>query len=397
MLLVGNYKQSKGTTFELIGADSLLEYIEDDPNIQLKLVKQSEDNYFTETLQPSDIAWLAEDFHYVKDIIERFPVKSSAARRTLVFRRSNWKLTQLAPLVENVYNFPVFDLETGNMVESSDVDAIIGRYGVLSGHIDPTIDDKRFADLLVGTTTGFLKSLLQKIIRTRARLVAGFNAEDAVVGVFWRLLTHPGNLVPNLRKFVSGAESAPKRVAVSIIEDSYTDQQEYILALLIASRAADLGATIGNEAFHKFAEWLKVAAFSPYVYRYELEPIEIRDTLSKLLNEIGAFKTDIYMFAWAKHYRYEKIVLPDSKRMEDMPLWHAIDQHTNPNFAHLIQWDVVDYVEMFRLIWTQISGVNYRRSTIDETDPFVLAVREAQEIYWHLMIKNTKDRVSYHI
>ena len=61
-----------------------------------------------------------------------------------------------------------------------------------------------------------------------------YYAADVVLLVSLSLLMlHPGAFVPHIKTFVSGAEGALKRLAVTICEDSHTEDDVAILSLLV--------------------------------------------------------------------------------------------------------------------------------------------------------------------
>ena len=76
------------------------------------------------------------------------------------------------------------------------------------------------------------KSLLQKIIRFRAEnivLLTGEKYPPEIVFVcsFVELLLHPGSFVPDIQRYVTGMESAFKRLIVILYEDAFFEKNEY--------------------------------------------------------------------------------------------------------------------------------------------------------------------------
>ena len=80
------------------------------------------------------------------------------------------------------------------------------------------------------------KSLMQKILRTRCTHVewvgTEYLAKEVLATSFCMLLVHPGAFVPNIQRFVSGTESALKRLAVEICEDAHLEYRALITSLL---------------------------------------------------------------------------------------------------------------------------------------------------------------------
>lgn len=186
---------------------------------------------------------------------------TNARRHTLFFLREFWTINTTTHTLSSA-NFLTFDIETGEIFKSGvpPTDArrihsfdIPSKFGIrVSSRVTPlafdallgvaqsvlrryglgvTLDEDFAA--LKKATSGFtpagFKSLMQKLIRFRPQTVLlphedePLNAEVVLILSMVLLFNHPGSFVPDIKRFVSGAESVTKRLLVIIYEDSYFD------------------------------------------------------------------------------------------------------------------------------------------------------------------------------
>lgn len=227
---------------------------------------------------------LSGDRLLVKDVREMFPRKPGSTgirgRQTLIFYRQYWKVvvthkqsTSHEGLVIDVakgvvrtkakadksHNIIIFDdipktlKKSGKSwvaTETHSVGFMVKDKGMKwdSGTIDEIIlelHDERSKEDVVKVrnsmkkfTCAGHKSLLQKIIRfTPEKIDIGGGAvypADFVLSIsIGELLLSAGSFVPDIQRFVSGLESLTKRLAVSIFEDSYADEdsKKHLLTL----------------------------------------------------------------------------------------------------------------------------------------------------------------------
>ena len=97
---------------------------------------------------------------------------------------------------------------------------------VLKMHPSYTINDINHIKYGCRTfTPAAYKSLLQKIIRFRASKITieeyTYDSSFVLSTILVILLLHPGSFVPDIQRFVSGKESAFKRLVITLFEDSY--------------------------------------------------------------------------------------------------------------------------------------------------------------------------------
>ena len=263
------------------------------------------------------------------------------------------------------------------------------------------------------TPPSFHKSLIQKIIRTRARSIVFYNgdtydAAEVLLVSFVTLFLHPGAFVPALQTFVTGAEGALKRLAVSICEDSWVSDGDKLLSLYLGAYLAKNYRTDFRNWFGSFVltSWMELAleAFrSKLLFDYStksIAPLENKDSWYLcyfMLDTLKSFKTDINMLSWIasnegkpRARNNEKI-----KRIKELPIAHFIDQHLWPELAYfchpsMINDDEVDFSGLFGRIWDYSSGINPRSHIylktnfgLDETrNLFLIKLRKAQWLVW---------------
>ena len=128
------------------------------------------------------------------------------------------------------------------------------------------IEDETVIDEIRNSTNYFTpaayKSLIQKIIRFRPDTVSvnnkTYNTLLFLCVSCTRLLQSPGSFVPDIQRYVSGLESAAKRIAVSIFEDSYTENYEGLLSLLSGALLAQRAKT-WSPTSNVVKKWLETA------------------------------------------------------------------------------------------------------------------------------------------
>jgi hypothetical protein len=379
-------------------------YLQEVP-LRIRIVKL-EGAFFTEKLDQSTIDRLVKgnpddpngfwDLSYVYNIIPRKP-GSRAARHTLIFRPGNWQLYN-APL-ENLGEFSgiVVDLDQGNFyaVEQSKVDYVVNvsdvKFGIRTGrgvgypNIEPW-------SLLNWASPSIHKSLIQKIIRTGTSEIThdgtSYSGSSVLRTSFLMLLKHPGAFVPDIQRFVTGQESALKRLAVSICEDSYTEQYNEIMCLLTAALLTQVNKE-WKPTHAQIDRWLILAEQSradkrrfTYSTREHVFPSEYNYyTVSYLLlRELRSFETDINMLSTITG-KYEVGGL----LVESIPLIHCIDQHNITDIGYYLpEGTVGKFTDLFKMIWDKSSGINPRRGQTLVNDNTLKCIRFAQKSIWDI-------------
>lgn len=412
-----------------------------DTDIYVKFLKIDGNNFFYEALTAEQIAQLIsgnpnrEDGSWnIKEVYDMFPGKPGTKpnRRTLVFRPNNWRLLVIRDDIdqfEGIY----FDLDNFQLksdlvrkplggilrriVFESESKTIIPDLGVYSsvGSSSLTLDDvfsvcekyvdrkslEEFKEVLNWFPPSVHKSLIQKLIRTRCKDVefsgTVYPAIIPLLVSFSMLITHPGAFVPNIQRYVTGAESAIKRLAVSICEDSYTEDFNVLLSLYVCALIKQRYKT-WNPSKTTVEKWIKTMIDSQgdsrsfdYNWRDFEENITVIDELTAsylVLQEIKSFHSDIKMVgSIAQNLGRASEPIIDIK-MEVMPLVHCIDHHSYGDIGHWMPYTQTPYPELFGKIWDRVVGVNPRYpkyadyvNTMEE-DAFVQFVRQAQVNLW---------------
>lgn len=285
---------------------------------------------------------------------------------------------------------------------------------------DETVDS--FAEEIEPFEGGYYKSLMQKIMRSAALQVysdkQSWYGPIALCVDFVLLVNHPGAFHPDLQTFVSGAESAFKRAAVTILEDSYISRPEPLVRLLTRAILCKQHHKVWIPTLDDVVDSLDTilkAYYSDSVFDYpefvkENTPILPRDPLDAKwcvhaqLTECGSFKGDIAMVAhivankWATaHLGRDEIVIIREK----IPLIHAIDMHSIPDYVYCFDWsslNALGYLSFEQVVgstWKYSSAYNPRRraSLPSATNtPFVGLLRIAQQRTYDLLRKNPRTQ-----
>lgn len=383
---------------------------------------------------------------------EMFPRKpgSKAKRHTLFFLRSFWKIivnynvsTSFSGLVFNLETLEIrdtqvdesagqiliFDKPSSFAIICSETSATEQEIWdlVLKLHSDYKQDDlNKVRDVLTIFTPGAYKSLMQKIIRFRPNQIVLtdeliYDSLFVLHIVFVLLLLHPGSFVPDIQRYVTGLESATKRLAVTICEDSYADKSMIprITQLCVCAYLAQM-KTGWKPTLYSIEKWLSLAK-KAYMYTtyfdydiergLEYEAFTLENSQSYLefasafLEVIKSFEGDIGLFRDIAVSYPSVIKKSDFKNYpEYMSIIHCIDQHWAPNIAYLYEPEDLkeiigiklnNFGPLFKKIFQEVTGMNPRKSRyLDnfEEQPFVTQTRLAQYYYYRLLTRQTTSR-----
>lgn len=393
---------------------------------------------------------------------------TKASRHTLVFRSSIWAVVDRSVVFEGDPDI-TYDMETLSLVDSiSDgshrvQDFLLDKLRMTNDKVmklrvvlpadegdDLSSPDEMYSELtglsleqirseralldpfLSKLTPGVLKSSMQKIIRTGAahvllpwtqllidRVVISSkdilesNSPSSVSGDLYLLLSfeylyrNPGSFVPDLRLFVTGIESAFKRLGVSISEDAYTEDYEALLGLYIAAMIVRSKKS-WRPSIQLLYRWLKLALDAKNNERvFSYDKITVRDAkdieeltcpleeysshhvLYRVLSQLGSLYGDIQMVGTTDGTaRASKWTV---ELMEAMPVEQIIDHHSIPEMSYMLHSERVLREESFhRLhndIFYYVTGLNPRRTDrnhkkeyykeFEQTD-FAKSIRVAQ-------------------
>ena len=240
------------------------------------------------------------------------------------------------------------------------------------------------------TPAGY-KSLLQKLIRVRPGYLkledaSQLVATKALMSTFLMLYESGGSFVPDLQRFVSGKESAFKRLAVSIVEDGYIDDMKLIASMLTDALICQYDRKY-NPSKLKLSACLDVCyavmkdvGYFTYQTDADTRVISIKDVVDEvslsayLIGTIGSFKGDIAMFNTLNTHR---CVSPhmNGATFPSYMLHRCIDHHWAPSVAYLFPHEFVRSMTssvktkevlnpLLRYIWDHSSSINTRRDDI---------------------------------
>jgi hypothetical protein len=264
-------------------------------------------------------------------------------------------------------------------------------------------------------TPALHKSLIQKIIRSNCEYItynpAKFDPKDPNVGDFDRefgsdlvlltswslLLLHAGSFVPDIQRFVRGTESALKRLAISICEDSYTDKYYMIMGLFAGSMVSQVNDKWKPSNILIY-NWMLLAVESRKsrkYFKYDTHgsaPIKEWNpyTVSYLiLSELKSFETDINMVNTITGDYIESSLIDraEARPNPKIPIYHCLDHHSLTEIAYYINLNL-DYPTLFREIFTKVTGVNPRKTLGYIDTEIYKEIAKGQRLLW--LIKDTK-------
>lgn len=378
--------------------------------LKVKFIK-IECKHFMEKLEPSVIEMLLkgneedeEGYWPIREVYELFKPKNkvtNANRHNLTLRPDNWELKRIAPKC-SIFNGPIVlrlkeaGLEKEYNAEKKNI-AVLGEETLISftsgakqeiGIIyqassvitkeslfslsddyltnEEAAECSEIATLIGPFSPSLYKSLMQKIVRTQCSFVVHDNREYSsrafLLVTFILLSVHKGSFNPNKQRFVTGLESATKRLAIIVCEDSYVKDMNDISLLLVDALIKQQDRSWMPPLDH-FAVFFKIAlealdSPSLLIYKTDKEHnIAALSWLDKkgiapyklnavLLKEIGSMSGDINFFS---HLALSPVLMPENKRKEviRMPLISCIDQHCFTSIGHFLPYDEVYIFSLF--------------------------------------------------
>ena len=458
-------------------------------DLMIKFVKIS-GHGFTKKLSEEQINFLLagnkndpDGYWKIRDVYNCIPPNkpgSRARRHTLIFRPSIWSLMLTCELVTSATGLiiSVFDGSSCTKKEITNNDEIMYKIKYnsdvwmneplyilanknrdtplnmesmkkllsMSEHstcaaIDMT-DFDEIRSILSWFTPAVHKSLVQKIIRTGCSIIThkskSYDSLLVLLVSFSMLITSPGSFVPDIQRFVSGLESASKRLAVSIFEDSYTDNPD-VLTSMLASALLIQNVHTWRPTDETILKWLTVALDAQKSYRmyeYRLHPFKsltVRNydyyTVSAMiLFEIKSFKSDISMLNSIATNNGDPNLYVTKELIEKIPLVHCIDYHSLPEIAYYYNTNLMvarnnqdnkksdnslnelPYTELFSRLFSEVTGVNPRKDKYYEfvlnneevimkyhlkyeNMPFVKETRIAQKRLWDMKSSRNTDKI----
>lgn len=426
-----------------------------------------ENNNLTENIEESDKNDVMEQekisIDKVRSLIPGKP-GTNARRHTLAFLRSFWQVYVNKDLVDVYQGNILFDVNTGNLVDENScsnnekIHVIRGdnyEYGIKYNKCKALTEEdlvkniskitgedegknyKKFKKYTSFFTPAAYKSLLQKIIRYRAKNVTFpyyedysikreiIEAKKSLLFSFISLFLSTGSFVPDIQRFVSGKESALKRLIITLYEDSCFEEKDVNLMMSINLSALlyqrNKEYNISKELMDKLLKFLvKIFDNVNYIWygsirlgellnqdlpKININSIELENTfksklkfLSCIIDELKSFYIDLLMLRWcAKHYDdyYKKGNKPQCLYM---PVEHCIDQHWATEYIYFVKNSIIEeyrdrvktqskpFEDIFHDVFIYVTGYNPRKHTHislkevsePEEDSFVQNIRYAQ-------------------
>lgn len=333
----------------------------------------------------------------ISTVYNMFPRKSTsrAARHTLIFRPSNWTLYN--PNREITYSsyFSMTNLRYTNVPENANVYRTSIDFNGTRTYIgitddEPLTDYSSYINQEIKASIGWFtpsihKSLIQKCIRVRPVNVRISNVlyptEEVLKTSFIMLLTHPGAFVPNIKRFVTGSESAFKRLAISLVEDSSCSYQCFLFLLFAA-----LGARNTYRPSKKFVDMCisnMILGLNDSYFVYDnhnirgLQLPQEANMIISMIQTLGSFESDIKMIV-SIFENSMSIMQSSLLRPDVMEIYHCLDHHSITEIAHFYQGSELEASQIFKKIWNDGTGINSRKREFS-VDPYIA---NAQCLLW---------------
>lgn len=371
----------------------------------------------------------------IRDLFDMFPRKPGSKGTTLLFRPTNWSLLPTPVSTVQRYSGFIFSMDPPGFIwdtrpgdnlficdVANELDQPTSRIfqnnniRQVAIEIPPNSDVYTIDNIITNTPQGLEirgllswfspslhKSLLQKLVRTRCtKVIHGtsiFPSSSVFTVSFCMLVLHPGALVPDIKRFVSGVESATKRLAVIICEDSFCESGIDIMGLLVATLLSQRNRDwkpstslvkrwllIGLDALRDKRtfqyDWYNFPGYIKSFNEYSLSYL--------LLGEVKSFHSDISMLGSIslEDGRPKSTIIAED-RDNIMPLIHCIDHHCLTDIAHFLPYSSAPYPIIFKdQIWALSSSVNPRLEKFQdyywnyEHTEFIQTLRLAQRRLW---------------
>lgn len=339
----------------------------------------------------------------MKIVYNMFPKKvggKGARRHTLIFRGSNWKLHNNEIKVEYLSYIQPFQCNETKTIYKATLlnDSKEFHIGFVDNKPCLNLDvycNSEVQSKLEWFSPSVHKSLIQKCIRVRPINVkiddVLYPTETVLVTSFIMLVKCPGAFVPNLRKFVNGTESAFKRLAVSLIEDSSCNKKD-IVFLFMAALASRNGYK-PSEQFINYCINVIIAGLNDeyFVYNgHNLKNTQLSQEdcmICTMIKTLGSFEGDINMIISV----LENNLLKEKSKIERpevMDISHCLDHHSITEICHFYTECNLNPAQIFKLIWDNCTGINSRKRNFKECD---LEIMKAQKRLW--IVKSNKPKI----
>lgn len=330
---------------------------------------------------------LSEDQELLKHKM-LFPNPRSNSKNTLIFLSTFWKLYQSYPLNISQYTY-IFGkgfIKTNDRLPCFDT-----RFNVILNHNDPlTINIEGVTEYKPSE----LKSMIQKYIRHRPKFIGDHDAISYTKHIFDALLIHPGSFVPDIQRYVSGQESALKRLLITVFEDAYYDNNDDLLDLAVAAHISQANRSwkipqyIRNTAHRVIESCFKQGSWWDYKGKdapQVINPNSQLEWISYLLDKIKSFDSDLKLVRVIAKYGNTIKMNPIYNPPDVIPEEIYLDQHCYPNIAYHFDVETVELEpgrkplsKFYEKIFRAYTGVNSRKSKLNLEDKFVISIINAQ-------------------
>ena len=413
-----------------------------DVNLQFRFVKIS-GKFFIDNLSSEQINMLLkgnpsdpDGYWHVEDVYTLIPRKpgSRAQKHTLIFRPSNWVVME-SETKSSEFSGIYFDLDNFTLTQGSinkppngylrifkveQLPELFDSYAILSSTTQQNTltwdyllqfaktymnEMNIVRPLLEWMTPALHKSLIQKLIRTRCQSVTHegkrYNPNSVLLTSISLLLLHPGSFVPNIQRFVGGMESAFKRLAVSIDEDSYIEDPRLNAMLYACALLSQQDRTWvpTDKILTTMFDMALTAQQDPRMYDYDwhnftkITEWNERAFCYLALAELRSFESDIKMLgSIASRGGKCRTPIINTILFPTMPLSWSIDQHSYTEIAHYMPYTGETFDKIFNKIWNNATGVNSRNikySNFNINFEITTTIQRAQEQLWKA--KTTKQ------
>ncbi len=364
----------------------------------------------------------------IENFIPRPAKTKSHKKHTLVLHRSGFSIDDgfENPLTKFKKCDILLDLES----RSSVTDQIPNKKFVLvapncgvfyESGTKPKYVPKNDLEILIGKMdSGELKSLLQKLIRFSPQQVemgpVRYDTSQVLQAVCESSALHPGGKSPNTGLFVRGLPSFLKRLAITMVEDSWVDEHilhDLLLMSIIATNDPDYFPTsIQLARIYESAQCALISK-KAVVYKQDQagDPIPLKPKLNEIkrascfLDILKSFPWDLTMLRYVSKHNMA-FQETNIERPKIMDISHYLDHHVGPEFAYFMNPKALQIAKsryvpseifgdlnhckskpfaiLFREVFHASSGFNYRRTPDKnmETDEMVQIVRLAQSNYF---------------
>jgi hypothetical protein len=270
---------------------------------------------------------------------------------------------------------------------------------------------------LLGLPSAWHKSLMQKLIRFQPLSVESPLGDRRLPSE--AVLSHPGGLTPNVRRYVTGVEAFFKRLAVILPEDAFVDDSKDLVFLLSCAAVAKQVASwkpppaLVVRAFRLGLRGLRTRLAMTYDTRNDHAAFSLSPSLppwrlaSWLLDSVGSMAGDKRMYRDLALSEAKQAAMSQGRpRTEQRPavmnLLHCVDQHCATAVAYFFPHAVVlnasasrlskeekgrakqsaPFSDLFSRLFGEVTGVNPRRSTDISLSAFGREAVLAQRRYW---------------